>query len=87
MHTHNIMESIVEQLFFEFKKKYALTCDCQKCQSNILAITLNQIPARYVSTDEGEVLTKALYLDTQMKQDIIKELTNAAMKVAENPRH
>jgi len=87
MRPHNIMESIVEQLFEEFKKSYSLACSCNECQSNILAITLNQLPPRYVSTSKGEILIKALYLDTQLKQDIIRELTHAAIKVAENPRH
>lgn len=87
MRVHNIMESIVEQLFLEFRKKYSMACSCEKCQDNVLAITLNQLPPKYVSSDEGEVLSKALYIDTQMRQDIIIVLTNAAMKVAENPRH
>lgn len=83
----NIMETIVIHLFEEFQQSYHLKCACDLCKTDILALTLNKIPPHYVSTNEGEVLIKASYTDTQMKQDIIKELTFAALKVEQNPRH
>lgn len=83
----NVMEQITMNLFQEFELHYKLKCNCDLCRTDILALALNNIPPKYVSSEKGEVLMRAIHSDVQSKQDIIRELTSAAMKVESNPRH
>lgn len=73
--------------FKEFSKDYTLACTCEKCKLDIMAITLNKLKPKYVSSDEGEVLIKVLYSDIQLQYDVIKEITLATMVVENNPKH
>lgn len=83
----NSMEPIVQDLFSEFVKKSPLACDCGQCQLDVLVIALNRLPAKYVSSQRGEVYIRTLQLNTQLRSDIMRELAYAAKIVAENPRH
>ncbi|HJV47278.1 MAG TPA: late competence development ComFB family protein [Bacillota bacterium] len=83
----NAMESIVIHAFDEFKKNHTFKCSCEKCELDILALTLNKLTPKYVSSDQGEVLVKAFFHDTQLQHDIIREIALATMTVENNPRH
>ncbi|MFD3449786.1 late competence development ComFB family protein [Microbacteriaceae bacterium 4G12] len=87
MNISNIIEVIVLELFEEFQKDYQLNCTCDQCKNDILALALNNIPPKYVATDKGEILIKALYSDIQKKRGIMKELAVAATTVEKNPNH
>lgn len=83
----NAMEMIVQDLFIDFQSNYKLKCDCEKCKRDILALTLNRLQPRYVSSQNGEVHIKTLYMDQQLQLDVIRELTKAKEIVETNPRH
>lgn len=83
----NAMESIVKGCFEEFQKSYPLKCDCAQCKEDILALALNHLPSKYVSSHIGEVHIKTMYLDQQLHMDVMRELTQAATIVERNPRH
>ncbi|WP_027416761.1 late competence development ComFB family protein [Aneurinibacillus terranovensis] len=87
MSVTNAMESIVKHFFAEFQENYPLKCDCSQCKDDIIAIALNRVPSKYVSTEVGEVYIKTLMMDKQIESDVIKEITNAVMVVEKNPRH
>jgi competence protein ComFB len=83
----NAIEVVVQDLFKEFEKDYALKCDCEKCKLDILAITLNNIPPRYVASDAGPIYVKSLYFTKQLQLDVYSELTKATLIVEQSPRH
>jgi competence protein ComFB len=83
----NAMERIVEDLFTELIHTKKLPCECPQCKLDIMLITLNHLPPKYVASHEGEVYVKALYLNQQIKMDVLSELSRAANKVAANPHH
>ncbi|WP_276355574.1 late competence development ComFB family protein [Cohnella caldifontis] len=84
----NAMEPIVIQLFEDnYLKERALVCDCDRCQLDILLLALNQLPPKYTSTQTGEAYIKALYLNPQLKSDILKVLTQAVQVIENNPSH
>jgi len=68
-----------------FQKR--LTCTCEQCQNDIMALTLNRLPSRYVSTELGSAYVKAQYLNSQLQSDVIRELTLAVDKVGQQPKH
>ncbi|MFB5192895.1 late competence development ComFB family protein [Alicyclobacillus fastidiosus] len=84
----NVMESITEYIFQnELLKEYELKCSCEKCIADILALTLNHLPPRYVATHEGELLISTMLVDTQLKIDVTEELMRSVLKVENNPQH
>jgi competence protein ComFB len=87
MNLTNVMEPIIKNLFEEYQKKYPLACSCSQCQLDILVITLNQMPSKYVASQSGELYMKALFLNPQLRSDVMRELARAAQIVALNPRH
>jgi len=49
------MEYIVARLLEEAFQEMLLTCcPCEKCRDDVMAIALNNLPFRYVSTDLGD---------------------------------
>ncbi len=83
----NAMEMIVRDLFGDFQGSYQLKCDCEQCKRDIFALTLNRLQPRYVSSKNGEVHIKTMYMDQQLQLDVIRELTKAKEIVERNPKH
>lgn len=52
---------------------------------DVCAIVLNNIPPKYVVTNEGEAYTRLEFLKIQFKVDIITEILKAIEKVKKNP--
>lgn len=62
-------------------------CKCTNCLSDVMAITLNALPPKYVVTKRGELYTKISNLQQQYDVDIISAITKASVIVSRNPRH
>lgn len=62
-------------------------CSCEKCRLDIMAIALNNLPAKYVVTEIGHVYSKIKELEQQYGVDIETEVTKAAVFVSNNPKH
>lgn len=87
MAVYNVTEHLAKDMLEEQEVRSLLTCSCDMCKDDILAIALNNLTARYVSTDQGRVFVKANYMQTQLQSDILRELTRAAIQVGSKPRH
>lgn len=84
---YNVTERLAREMLGEHEVKATLSCGCHQCQDDVLAMALNQLPARYVSTDQGGVFVKANYLNPQLQSDILGELIRAGLQVSEHPHH
>jgi competence protein ComFB len=86
MHVHNLIEDIVKSCLKELIQKRPELHNCNEhAQSDIMAIVLNKLPAKYVSTAKGEVFAKT-QLRAQVESDIYRELSYAIEKVMNVPR-
>jgi competence protein ComFB len=83
----NAMETVVAQLFGEFKKTYELKCECATCQDDIMAIALNRLPSRYTSSEKGHLYVKGEYTNQQLKSDVMRELMEASTFVEHHQHH
>jgi competence protein ComFB len=87
----NYPELAVKELIDEVLQQYASqnpgTCDCERCKNDIMALALNDLPAKYVVTDLGKVYTKAIYDRVGGKAQVIAALTRAIQRVQQYPRH
>ena len=82
----NYMEEVVFSLIEHVVEDMDL-CKCEKCIMDIAAISLNDLPAKYVVTDQGELYSKVSYLRNQFEVDVITAITKAAVLVKRTPQH
>lgn len=82
----NVIEKIVDEKLEEMLQNESC-CKCERCLEDMKAIALNKLPAKYVSTHNGELFTK---LDSTLRQkvvDINVAVSNAIACVSQNPSH
>jgi len=84
MNIKNYMEEVVYMLLDDILKDLNV-CKCDKCKMDIAA--LNQLPARYIVTEKGELYSKINALRQQFEVDVISAITKAAVLVKRSPRH
>ncbi len=87
MKLHNYMENAVFNVLNDVLKKRDDICKCEKCRMDIAAISLNNLPARYVVTEKGELYTKVNEMEVQFEADIIKEIVKAINIVSRTQKH
>lgn len=81
MKVFNLMEDIAKNCLKELMQRDSELANCTEQQlSDILALTLNHLPPKYVATVRGEIISKT-QLRMQMETDVYRELTNAKHKV------
>ncbi|WP_409341270.1 late competence development ComFB family protein [Paenibacillus sp. MBLB4367] len=86
MSVHNMMEEIVRNCLRDLIAAggQASALD-EKSQNDVMAIALNSLPPKYVSTDKGEVFAKT-QLRAQVETDVYRELSHAIEKVTSHAR-
>jgi competence protein ComFB len=62
-------------------------CACEQCVLDVMALVLNRLPARYIVTDKGRIMTKIKEAEVQFQADILREIVRALQIVTERPRH
>lgn len=62
-------------------------CTCETCVNDVLALTLNSLPTKYVSADEGRDSLKRDVYKKQYETEILAALTKACVRVKASPRH
>lgn len=82
----NYMEDVVRRSVDNIVKSMDI-CKCEKCMADIIAISLNNLPPKYIVTEIGELYTKVNELKQQFAIDVQTAITKAAMIVGKNPKH
>lgn len=82
----NYMEEIVFSVIDDVLKDIDV-CKCERCKMNIIAISLNNLPSKYVVTEKGELYSKVNMFKMQVEVDVMTEIIKAAMIVKKNPQH
>ena len=82
----NIMESIVEQRIDELLPSMDC-CKCEQCRLDIEAIVLNKMPAKYVVSTKGEIMSHLNVHARQNTADLTATILQAAAIVSKHPRH
>jgi competence protein ComFB len=81
------METIIHNRMPVVLKNMQDICVCERCQLDILACALNNMPPRYVVTLKGSFYTKLSILEGQFDVDVVRAITDAAVRIAKDPRH
>lgn len=82
----NVMERVVEKKLEQVAPTLDC-CKCNQCMSDIAAYVLNRMPAKYVSTAQGELYSKTIEFDKKFEHQLILLIAQAASVVKNNPRH
>ena len=82
----NYMEDLVQDMLPAVLDKMDI-CKCPRCQMDILAYSLNNLPPKYVVTRKGDIYTRLATMHTQFSADIIAAVTSGATIVGSKPRH
>ena len=82
----NLSESLAIEIMPSIIEKLGV-CKCSLCASNILALALNMLPPRYITTSAGKQYMKLLAYKSQHELDVIQAITKACLKVMSSPRH
>lgn len=83
----NYTETAVQQALQDYLRNNILSCSCERCQADIMALALNRLPARYYVSKRGEIMTQ---WESQAQPDqarIMTDVVLAAKQVSATPSH
>lgn len=83
----NYTETAVQQALQDYLRNNLLSCSCERCQADIMALALNRLPARYYVSKRGEIMTQ---WESQAQPDqarIMTDVVLAAKQVSATPSH
>lgn len=82
----NLTKSLAEEMLSSVMKKLEVE-ETKENREDVLALALNYLPAKYVTTDEGKQYAKLIEVyRIQYESDVLMALTKACLKVKEKPR-
>lgn len=82
----NVVEDFVRSLYTELRPGVKEAHDCRICEEDVLIYALNRLPAQYVSTAKGEILSRLDVQTGQHRTDATVALMEGFRFVAANPR-
>lgn len=83
----NVMENVVRDVLQKHKEQLHLTCTCDRCLDDIMAIALNKLPPQYIVNEEHRPYIRAMHeADRQGAMNILMTVTQSASIVSKNPR-
>lgn len=62
-------------------------CKCEQCRLDIASYALNRLPAKYVVTTQGELLSKLDSLEPQYDTTVTTTIIQGSMVVNMYPHH
>lgn len=82
----NMTEDIVLRKIDQMKNGLDC-CTCEHCRLDIASYALNRLPAKYVATTQGELLSRLDTLEPQFDATVMTVILQGAMLVKLHPRH
>jgi hypothetical protein len=83
---HNLVEEHVVAAYDAMRPHFPEFCGCEACREDALVYTLNRIPARYVSSTTGSVVTEVNLEKEQSRAAIEVAMMDGLRKIALAPR-
>ena len=82
----NVMQVLVEEQAPRYVKMFGL-CDCERCMEDVKALTLNNLPSKYVVLEPGDRIPRLTVYEGRYASDITAQLLQACKLVMEHPHH
>lgn len=85
-HYRNIMEKVVENEVDRCISELGV-CTCSVCRNDLICLSLNLLPTKYVNTDKGELFSKLDKLSGSFQTKVLAAIATASETVKKSPRH
>ena len=82
----NLVEQHVVAAYDAMRPHFPDFCGCEMCREDALVYALNRIPARYVSTTTGSVVTEVNLEKEQSRAAIEVAMMDGLRKITRAPR-
>ena len=82
----NLMELVLLDIL-EQPMRILRCCDCERCRNDIVALTLNNLPAHYAIMEAPQLQQKIIDLRNQYEVKVKSALIQAIQQVKANPHH
>ena len=82
----NLAEEHVQAAYDALRPRYPDFCGCDVCRDDALVYSLNRVPARYVSSLQGSVLTEVSLEKDQSRAAIEVVMMEGLRKITLAPR-
>jgi competence protein ComFB len=86
MMIHNKIEEHAQESYLALRSHFPEFCGCEACHADVLVYALNRLPARYVASQEGRVITELSLDKQQNRAGIDVALMDGFRKVMASPR-
>ena len=83
---HNYMEDMLREKLMH-TMKVLRSCQCERCQLDVLAIALNALPAAYAVTEKDDSAGRIKDLRREYEVKVTATLIKAIQQVKSAPRH
>ena len=82
----NVMQVLVEEKAPKYAKLFGL-CTCDRCMEDVKALTLNNLPSKYVVVEPGDRIPRLTVYEGRFASDISDQLLQACKLVTAHPHH
>lgn len=83
---HNVMEDLVRIEIDENIESLGI-CPCPLCRRDLMTLTLNNVPPKYVNTEKGAIMSKVGSMSSTERIKLLAEIAHYAEMVRDHPRH
>ena len=82
----NVMQVLVEEKAPKYAKMFGL-CTCERCMEDVKALTLNNLPSKYVVLEPGDRIPRLTVYEGRFASDITAQMLTACKMVMAHPHH
>ncbi len=82
----NVMQALVEDRVDKFMERFHM-CACPRCRTDVIALTLTSLPAKYIVVPESEGIPMLSVYEGRYEAAVTAQLMWACQKVSAHPRH
>ena len=82
----NLLEDHVAQAYADLKPHFRGFCGCEVCHADVMVFALNRLPARYVGSLEGHVVSEVFLEKQQSRAEIDVIVLDGFRRVMASPR-
>lgn len=82
----NVMQALVEDRVDKYMKQFNM-CDCKRCRTDVVALTLTSLPAKYIVIPEHDSVPMLSIYESRYSAAVTAQLIAACQQVSAHPRH
>ena len=87
MEIKNFLEDIVKRVSHDLMEKEENFCNCERCQADVIAYSLNHLKPKYAVNVKGHALTAVDLESEQIQAEVTVQVLKAMKQVKNNPNH